>query len=77
MVCSDAQKANKSSLLQSDIFSAMCAFACMALFIMLGMNSKAANGTISGAAMIMFFFACCCCCSMMSAMSDFVAVSAC
>jgi hypothetical protein len=27
--------------------------------------------------MIMFCFACCCCCSMMSAMSDFVAVSAC
>ena len=77
MVCSDAQKANKPALIQSDIFSAMCAFACMALFIMLGMNSKAANGTTSGAAMIMFCFACCCCCSMLSAMSDFVAVSAC
>ena len=77
MSCSDSEKKNKASIAQADIMSAMFACACMAVFIMLGTNSKAANGSASGAAMIMFCFALCCCCSMMSAMSDFVRVNGC
>ena len=77
MTCSEAEKKNKVAIAQADMLSAACAFACMAFFIMLGMNSKAPNGTASGAAMFMFCFALCCCCSMMSAMSDFIRVSGC
>lgn len=77
MTCSDAETKNKASLVQADVVSAMCAFACMALFVMLGTGSKSPNGSTSGAGFIMFFLACCCCCSMLSAMSDMLRVSAC
>ena len=77
MACSEAEKKNKANLIQADVMSALCAFACMAVFIMLGMNSKAPNGTTSGAGMIMFFFALCCCSSLASALQDMSRLSGC
>lgn len=72
MTCSDAQKANKPALIQSDLFSIFCTLACVALFIMLGSGSPG-----SGAGYIMFFFALCCCCSCLTSAMDMSQVMAC
>lgn len=77
MTCSDAQKANKPALIQSDLFSIFCTLACVALFIMLGSGSKGMNGSTSGAGYIMFFCACCCCCSCLTSAMDLSQVMVC
>lgn len=77
MSCSDAQKKNKATLIQSDLFSIFCTLACIALFIMLGNGSKGQNGSTSGAGYIMFFCAFCCCCSCLSSALDMNQVMAC